>query len=164
MFGAGNHRMEGGVLDVMEKAVSVLEPGGGEVLEVFGAAMIVKADPALHGAFMGDHVIPPGYFVPPHVHAEDDEVFYVLEGELTVFGASGPYRVGPGGSATLPARVRHGFRNDTEGLVRFLVVATPGLQNLEMFRHFDRAGRAAPGGLTPPEIVAICAQYGITMG
>jgi hypothetical protein len=33
-----------------------------------------------------------------------------------------------------------------------------------MFRHFDRAGRAAPGGLMPPEIGAICAQYGVNMG
>jgi hypothetical protein len=43
-------------------------------------------------------------------------------------------------------------------------MARPGLQALEMFRHFDRAGRAATGGLTPSDIAAICAQYGVSMG
>ncbi|WP_426958892.1 cupin domain-containing protein [Muricoccus radiodurans] len=150
--------------DVMEKDVTVVEPGMGEVLNVFGAAMIVKADPATDGLFLGEHVIPPGYFVPPHIHAEDDEVFFVLEGELTVSGAAGERRIGPGATARLPAGSRHGFRNDTSSAVRFLVMARPGLQGLEMFRHFDRAGRAAPGGLTPREIVAICGEYGVTMG
>jgi hypothetical protein len=32
-----------------------------------------------------------------------------------------------------------------------------------MFRHFDRAGRTARGGLTPQEITAIAAQYGVRM-
>ncbi|WP_171070002.1 cupin domain-containing protein [Methylobacterium terricola] len=140
------------------------EAGGGEALNVFGAAMVVKAEPARHGLFVGEHIIPPGYGVPPHVHAGDDEVFFVLDGELTILGASGERRAGPGTTVQLPGGTRHGFRNDMTGPVRFLVMARPGIQALEMFRHFDRAGRAAPGGLTPPEIVAICAQYGVSMG
>jgi quercetin dioxygenase-like cupin family protein len=152
------------MLEITEKDVGTLEAGAGEVLEVFGARMVMKADPVLHGLFLGEHVIPPGFLVPPHRHAEDDEVFFVLEGELTVFGASGERRIGQGATAQLPAGSRHGFRNDTAEMVRFLVMSRPGLQSLEMFRHFDRAGRAAPDGPTPPEIVAICAQYGVSMG
>ncbi|MFT8242909.1 cupin domain-containing protein [Roseomonas sp. BN140053] len=142
----------------------VTEAGSGEVLDVFGGSMVVKADPTRHGLFLGEHVVPPGYAVPPHVHAGDDELFFVLDGELTLLGAAVERRVGPGDTVQLPGGSRHGFRNDTAAAVRFLVMARPGLQTAEMFRHFDRAGRAAPGGLTPPEIIAICAQYGVEMG
>lgn len=102
--------------------------------------------------------------VPPHIHADEDEVFFILEGELTLLDEAGERRIGRGATAQLPKGGLHGFRNDTAAPVRFMVALRPGLQGLEMFRHFDRAGRAAPGGLTPPEIMAICAQYGVTMG
>jgi mannose-6-phosphate isomerase-like protein (cupin superfamily) len=155
---------EDAMLDVVDPPVGVLVADEGEALEVFGATMVVKAEPGSVGLFLGEHLTPPGFFVPPHVHGEDTEVFHILEGELTVFDGTAERRLGPGATATLPAGSRHGFRNDTEVRVRFLVMASPGVQSLEMFRHFDRAGRAAPGGLTPPEIVAICAQYGVQMG
>jgi len=150
--------------DVMDRQVGVQAPGGGEALDVFGATMVVKAEPGAHGLFLGEHLTPPGFFVPPHVHGEDTEVFYILEGELTVFDGVAERRYGSGTTVTLPAGSCHAFRNNTAGLVRFLVMATPGVQSLEMFRHFDRAGRAALGGLMPPEIGAICRQYGVNMG
>jgi len=149
---------------VTETRATALTADEGEVLDVFGASMAVKADPALHGMFLGDHRVPPGFLVPPHVHQADAEVFFVLEGELTLLLPEGERRIGPGGAARLPAGSRHGFRNDGAAEARFLVASSPGLQNLEMFRHFDRAGRSSPGGLTPPEIVAICGEYGVTMG
>ena len=39
-------------------------------------------------------------------------------------------------------------------------MALPGRQALEMFRHFDRAGKG-PTPLTPDEIPTIAAQYGV---
>lgn len=150
--------------DVTGPRAEMLASGGGEVLDVFGASMVVKADPARHGMFLGDHLAPPGFLVPPHRHEEDSEVFYILEGELTLLLPEGERRIGPGATAQLPAGSRHGFRNDGAGPVRFLVMTTPGLQSIEMFRHFDRAGQDSAGGLTPAEIVAICAQYGVAMG
>jgi uncharacterized cupin superfamily protein len=53
-------------------------------------------------------------------------VFHILEGELTLLGANGERRVGPGATAHLPAGSRHGFRNDTAARVRFLVMLHPG--------------------------------------
>ncbi len=152
------------MLDVAKgNAVATLAADEGEVLDVFGASMVVKADPAEFGFFLADHVVPPGYFVPPHIHADEDEVFFILDGELTLLDGTGERHIGPGGTVHFPEGSQHGFRNDTAEPVRFLVALRPGLQSLEMFRHFSRAGRAAPGGLTPSEIVAICAQYGVEM-
>jgi quercetin dioxygenase-like cupin family protein len=152
------------MMDVLDMEIAKLPVGGGEVLDVFGARMVVKADPARFGVFLGEHVIPPGYVVPLHVHTAEDELFYGLEGELTLLAPDGEHRLLPGETAHLPAGSRHGFRNNTEATVRILVVARPGLQGVEMFRHLDRAGRAASADLTPPEIIAICDQYGVRMG
>ncbi len=153
------------MLDVMKgKTVATLAADEGEVLDVFGGSMVVKANPSEFGFFLADHVVPPGYFVPPHIHADEDEVFFILEGELTLLDGTGERRLGAGGTVLLPRGARHGFRNDTAAPVRFLVALRPGLQSVELFRHFDRAGRAAPGGLTPAEIMAICPQYGVQMG
>ena len=146
--------------DVMAR-VAVVAPAAREVLDVFGARMEVLGEA---GMFAAEHVVPPGYLVPPHAHEADDEMFWMLDGRLTLLGPEGERVARAGDCVHLPRGSVHGFRNDEAADVRFLVICTPGVQAAEMFRHFDRAGRAAPGGLTPPEIVAICAQYGVHMG
>ncbi len=144
--------------------IRVTAPGDGERLDVFGGPMIVKAGGDEAAVFLAEHPIPPGYAVPPHRHDLDDEMFYLLEGELTLIGSGGEIRVGPGSFVHLPRGSLHGFRNDTSAVVRFLVICQPGLQAAEMFRHFDRAGRAATRPLPPAEIVEIAAQHGVSIG
>jgi mannose-6-phosphate isomerase-like protein (cupin superfamily) len=140
--------------------VTVTGPEAGETLDILGAPIVVKADPATGPLFAGEQHAPPGYGVPLHVHAEDHEMFWILEGELTLLGPDGARTAGPGSFVDLPAGVAHGFRNDGAVPARFLAIATPGVQLAAMFRHFDRANRA-PGGLSPADVPAICAQYGV---
>jgi len=134
-----------------------------ETLNVLGTPMHVKStgDVAM---FLADHPVPPGYFVPPHRHEGDDELLFVIDGELTLIGEAGETRLGPGESATFVRGTLHGLRNDTGRTVRFVVAATPGFQAAEMFRHFDRAGRETGRPLRPEEIVAIAGQYGVSFG
>jgi mannose-6-phosphate isomerase-like protein (cupin superfamily) len=141
--------------------VTVIAPSAGERLDIFGAPMIVKTDGGALGFYLAEHPIPPGYFVPPHVHDEDDEAFYIVQGELTLITAKGESAAGPGSFVVLPRGEAHGFRNDTDGAVILLCVCRPGLQAVEMFRHYDRAGRA--GALAASEIVAIASEYGVRM-
>ena len=101
----------------------------------------------------------PGYGVPTHVHNADDEFFYILEGELAVIGPEGERTAGAGACVKLPRDIPHGFRNATDKPARMLVILSPGVQALEMFRHFDRAGRKAQ--LAPEAIVSIAGQYGV---
>ncbi len=143
--------------------MQISEPGAGERLDIMGAPMVLKAGGGPVPLFIADHVVPPGYMVPPHVHDHDDEVLFILEGRLTLLTDDGEVAVAPGACAQLPRGSRHGFRNDTETPVRFLAMALPGIQAAEMFRHFDRAGRAA-GELQPAEIGAIASQYGVAIG
>lgn len=128
-----------------------------ETLDLMGAEMIVRRDA---GMFIAENPIPPGYFVPPHRHDHDEETFLVMEGELTLIGEGGETKAGPGTCRTFAPGQLHGFRNDTDGTVKLVVIASPGVQLAEMFRHFDRAARKAP--LTPPDVMAIAAEYGVT--
>ena len=59
---------------------------------------------------------------PVHVHEEEDEIFYVLDGDLTVRCADESFRVAPNGFVFLPRNIPHGFSIHSDGLVRMLVV------------------------------------------
>ena len=60
-----------------------------------------------------------------HVHAEEDDAFYILEGELT-FTYGGEQAVAPPGTFVLvPPGVEHGFRNDGAIPVRMLNIHAP---------------------------------------
>lgn len=130
-----------------------------ETLNVLGAPMIVKEEA---GLFVAEHPVPPGYFVPPHRHEADDELLYVMEGRLTLIGEAGERAASAGTCARFAKGDLHGFRNDTAETVKLLVMAQPGVQAAEMFRHFDRAARKGP--LTPDDVVGIAGQYGVRFG
>ncbi len=64
----------------------------------------------------------------PHVHRQHSDLFYVLEGEFTVL--VGPDRtetaIRPGTLALAPPLVVHGFRNASDGEMRYLNFHAPG--------------------------------------
>ena len=136
--------------------------GAPGTLDVFGATLSVVSDGSSVPMVLGEQLVPPGYGVPTHVHEIDDELFYILEGELVMIGPEGETTVGRGACVQLPRGVPHSFRNASGALARMFVALTPGVQGLEMFRHFDRAGRAAR--LAPVDIFGIAAQYGVRFG
>jgi quercetin dioxygenase-like cupin family protein len=65
-----------------------------------------------------------GDMPPLHVHRRDDETFYVLEGELTLFVADERIVLGPGEAALAPRDVPHSYRVESEE-ARWLVIGTP---------------------------------------
>jgi quercetin dioxygenase-like cupin family protein len=65
-----------------------------------------------------------GDMPPLHVHRRDDEAFYVLEGELTLFVAGEQIALGPGQAAHAPRDVPHTYRVESEE-ARWLVITTP---------------------------------------
>lgn len=67
----------------------------------------------------------PGEEPPMHVHANEDEVFYVLEGELTVWVAGEEHRARAGTCAVLPRGLPHTFAVDTDRAL-MLVICAPG--------------------------------------
>ena len=66
-----------------------------------------------------------GRVLEAHTHDDEDDAFYILEGELT-FTVDGEDVVAPQGTFVLiPPGVEHGFRNDGDAPARILNVHAP---------------------------------------
>ena len=82
---------------------------------------------------------------PPHIHHREDEIFYVLEGELAVSVSDRTMNAVPGTMVFLPRNVQHSFRIKSEQ-ARMLVLLTPaGFEG--WFREFSVP---APAMTLPP--------------
>jgi mannose-6-phosphate isomerase-like protein (cupin superfamily) len=68
----------------------------------------------------------PGEGPPLHVHADEDDAFYILEGDMTFLFGGEAVAAPPGTFVLVPPGVRHGFRNDGATAVRMLNVHAPG--------------------------------------
>ena len=75
-----------------------------------------------------------------HSHAETDELFLVLDGELAIDFRDGQVRLGPGQVLVVPRGVEH--RPVAQGLVHALLIEPAGVVNTgdaggELTAHFD---------------------------
>jgi quercetin dioxygenase-like cupin family protein len=103
--------------------------------------------------------VPPLADTPLHVHRDEDEVFYILEGEHVIRVGDDEHRVGPGGVVFAPRGIPHAQRRVVPGEGRELVVTTPG--GLEgFFRELAQAH--ADGSLGPDAYAAASERFGIT--
>lgn len=121
-------------------------PGGGEALWVFGVLATVKASGAATGGRVSviEHLAAKGAGSPLHVHRNEDEWFYVIEGNVA-FWVGGKVIDAPAGSFVYgPRGIPHTFLVTSEQ-ARFLLVAEPG-----GFDAFMRALSQPAGSLTPP--------------
>jgi quercetin dioxygenase-like cupin family protein len=103
---------------------------------------------------------PPGGGPPLHTHANEDEFFFVLEGEVS-FYIDGQVTVGkPGDTAFVPRGAAHCFKNRSNRDARVLILFTPGL--IEGFFDFG----LPMGGTRPSEAVMLerLADYGSDYG
>ena len=111
-------------------------------------------------------LVPPGGGPPPHVHSREEEGFYVLEGEITLFIGDQRLIASAGMFANMPVGTPHSFKNESTRPARMLIsVAPAGLE--QMFFQF---GVPVPQGATtapPPareeveKLLAIAPRYGI---
>jgi quercetin dioxygenase-like cupin family protein len=153
-------------------AVSSVTPialgaGEGEALWFLGQLVTIKSsgESTAGRVAVTETLAPRGSGSPLHVHHNEDEWFYVIEGELT-FWVGGQVSTAPAGSFVYgPRNIPHTFTVSSEQ-ARFLLVAEPA-----GFEDFIRAlGQPAqqlvvpPPATEPPDIeqlAAIAAQYGL---
>ena len=60
-----------------------------------------------------------------HVHAEEDDAFYIIEGEMTFVFGDEEAKAPPGTFVLVPPGVTHGFRNDGDVPVRMFNIHAP---------------------------------------
>lgn len=104
----------------------LIGPDEGAHLPVLGITHKVTAE-SFGGALTSiEASIPPGDMVPPHTHTREDEVAFVLRGELT-FDVGGEVVVARAGSFVLkPRGVYHAFCNTGTEVAHVLEFHTPG--------------------------------------
>ena len=61
----------------------------------------------------------------PHIHAEYDEVYYVLSGEGTITLAEQSHALRPGSVAVVPAGTPHSLEAAGERPLEFIIFGTP---------------------------------------
>jgi quercetin dioxygenase-like cupin family protein len=96
---------------------------------------------------------------PMHKHTYEDEISYVLEGELSVVQNGEVQTAGPGQYIIKPRGIFHTFWNSGEGRIRFMEVITPG--NFEYY--FAEMAPFLVAG-QPPQLDKIretAAKYGL---
>jgi quercetin dioxygenase-like cupin family protein len=127
-------------------------PAGGERLWIAGDTVWIKATAAdTGGAYtLLEIAAAPGGGPPPHVHANEDETFYVLEGTFDIHIGDRTVHARPGTYAFVPRGTVHRFQCCRDGRGRLLVVFTPG--GLEGF--FREAGTPAASEGPPPPVDA----------
>ncbi len=72
-----------------------------------------------------DFTVPRGAEPPPHVHTQEDEMFYMLEGEVHFHIGDNLIKAVPGAAVFAPRGVPHHFSIQTP-TARFLTLITPG--------------------------------------
>jgi quercetin dioxygenase-like cupin family protein len=149
-------------------ASPALAAGEGEAFWLIGTLVTIKVSGELTGNALSvtEHLAPVGAGWPSHLHHVEDEIVYVLEGEIAGRCGAQSWRAGPGGTVFLPRGVPHAWR--VEGLVpaRLVLVTTPaGFE-----RFCAAAGEVAPlralpdgpvGAAAFAKVLVVAPQYGV---
>jgi mannose-6-phosphate isomerase-like protein (cupin superfamily) len=135
-------------------------PGEGE-RHAAGAssAIVIKATGADTGGsfFLSETTIEPGFPGPPlHRHTRLHDMFYILEGVLTMRVGDETRQMEAGTFVCVPPGVTHTFSNPSQHPVRFLNFNTPaGWENY--MRELGQAAKAGP--LTAEVMGRIASRY-----
>ena len=135
----------------------VVLPGEGKSVHFGGTAAIYKlVGEQTHGTLaIVEHTVAPSTLAaPPHTHRDEDEISYVLQGELTIQVGEHLIQAPVGTLVVKPRGIRHCFWNAGSAPARLLEIITPaGLEH-----YFEElASLASVGG--PPDPVRRSALY-----
>lgn len=116
--------------------VFVVAPGAGKRLQLGGLGVDFKVEAAMTDGRLSivEHPMEPRRLVPPHVHADEDELSYVLEGTFGVRIGEFEGEAGPGSYVLKPRGICHTFWNPTDSPARMIELIFPA-----GFEHFFTA-------------------------
>ena len=134
--------------------------GGGERLVFGGTTITIRASADTTGAaFTVFEESAPLLDTSAHGHRDEDELYYVLEGDHVFVCGGDEHRLGPGGMVFLPRGVPHAHRRVVPGAGRLLSMTSPaGFEGF--FRVLAEADRR--GDDLAAAYVTASQQYGIT--
>ena len=101
---------------------------GGVTKWVFGDTYTIKLTAQLTNGSLAlmEASVPPGGGPIPHTHAHEDEIFYLISGELEFLSGDQTFTAGPGDVVFIPRTLPHRFRNNGVRPATMLFLYTPG--------------------------------------
>jgi quercetin dioxygenase-like cupin family protein len=119
----------------------VLGPGEGPAHDFHGSSVVIKAsgDDTLGQLGVMEFTYPSALSVHPHVHDGEDEMFYVLDGELTGFCDHDRWTATAGCFVFVPRDRLHGFTVSSDAPARALVITGPSQLDRQIARRGTRA-------------------------
>jgi quercetin dioxygenase-like cupin family protein len=136
----------------------VVPPGQGDLVNLRGLGVHFKIEGLQTGGRFSivEHPIEPRRLIPPHVHTNEDEYSFVIEGVVGARIGDEIVEGGPGTYIIKPRNVPHTFWNPTDQPARLLEIISPaGFEN-----YFRELGQMIDAGTFSPEGRAeIAAKY-----
>ncbi|MEM9586684.1 MAG: cupin domain-containing protein [Planctomycetota bacterium] len=112
--------------------------------------------------------ISPGGGPPPHVHRNEEEAFFVLDGELIFESEGESFTGGPRTFVNLPRGSKHRFSNQSDQPAQVLILVAPsGLE--KMFRRTGRLIEDTSQPIAPTDheeiarLIQIAPEYGVEL-
>jgi quercetin dioxygenase-like cupin family protein len=107
-----------------------------------------------------DVYLSPGFGAPSHHQPTEDELWYLLEGELDVRVGAQRAKIRAGAFAYIPRDTTHAFRNNGAAPARLLAWNSPGGHE----RAFEEMGRLARQGVTAfPDLRDMFQRHGVEL-
>ena len=137
----------------------LLGPGEGERNQIGPSEVVFKATG--DDLYLAEGTLPastPG--PPPHTHEHKTDMFYVLEGTLTVLVGEESHDLAAGSFVAAPPGTVHSFRNDSDAPVRFLNMSTPG-----GWEHYMRevSEAVAADGMSPELLQSLSQRHDLRL-
>lgn len=131
-------------------SILTFEPQAGPAVALAGGTyrVVISGEQTGQAYAAIDMVVPPHSGPIPHAHADIEETFYVLEGEVVARSETQVFTARKGAVITIPkGGAIHNFTNESDATAHLLCIVTPA--GLDQF--FLEAGQPlAPGQPAPP--------------
>ncbi len=136
-----------------DMTIGITPAGAGEdgvVWNILGQTYSLKSN--TQSSFSFETLFPPGTFVPPHVHPNQDEFIYMLDGTFDLFLDGENGKATTGDLVRMPRGIAHGIFNNSDDPVKALFWVSPSGSLRELF---DKIHNVAD----PEEVVRFAAQH-----
>lgn len=124
----------------------------GIVWNILGQTYVPKQ--RSENSFSWHATFPDGTFVPPHIHADQDEYIYILEGRFDLLLDGKPASAEAGDLIRLPRGISHGIFNKSGAPVKCVFWVSPTAGLWQLFTEIHNVP-------DPAEVVRIAAKYGV---
>jgi quercetin dioxygenase-like cupin family protein len=138
----------------------VVEADEGASVDLGGLGVDFKIPGAMTGGAFSivEHPLEPGRLIPPHIHHREDELSYVVSGEIGVRIGDRDYVAGAGSYVFKPRGIPHTFWNAGPEPAHLLEIVSPaGFE--DFFAELGELAASCPPGEFPERRAELAREY-----